>query len=102
MWQRSGKPLVYNMRPEGCQETEPFTGSPDDFPQVIDFKLVSTYTSAMNRRRVFSAVFLAALCTAAIGSRALFVEARSTSPDQQAPQPQTPQQPQSQPPPSAD
>jgi len=47
----------------------------------------------MNRRRVFSAVFLAALCTAAIGSRALFVEARSTPSDQQAQQPQAPQPP---------
>lgn len=70
----SEKPLVYNMRPQGCQENGRSVNRLAHFPQIIDFKPVSTYTGLMNDRRVVLAVLLlAGLATA--WSSPLFAQA---------------------------
>src|SRR5215472_14367016 len=69
------KPLVYNMRPQGCQETDSLTPQPVNIPQLTDCKRVlefrcltlpktGTYTGPMSDRR--STVLLSPLVALAI------------------------------------
>src|SRR5580765_1048161 len=46
----SEKPLVYNMRPQASQGTGGRSAGRHNFPQIIDFKPVSTYTGRVTRR----------------------------------------------------
>src|ERR1700687_1734654 len=52
------KPMVYNTRPQGCQHADGCFHALTQFPQLIDFRAVSTYTAPMVRRYTGLAVLL--------------------------------------------
>src|SRR4029079_11262298 len=68
------KPLVYSMRPEGCQENGRADSTREHFLQIIEFKLFSTYTGPVKSSPALAAISLLsvlAIAPAPLQSQAL-------------------------------